>query len=283
MSDLGDDVAEMAPTQLLDDATIEAILVGDLPAAHSPLAAFAAAARETGDRPAPRPSPELAQLLTAGVITATATAPIAAEPAPASLDARRRRGRTLAKVAGLGIVAKVGLAASAAAAGVVGAGAAGMLPGEANRVVRDAIEVVTPVDFTGDEHTDRPDDRHRGADANDRGDAPDPDGTGDPSEPGEHGDRVSGDATGNSDGDPGVDGPAISDDAPGASHRPSETPAQEDAPGPPADTGTPPVTVAPVVPGSSSTSSTAGQPGGETPAASPRPNSGDAAPGSPAP
>ena len=47
MSDLGDDVAEMAPTQLLDDATIEAILVGDLPAAHSPLAAFAAAARET--------------------------------------------------------------------------------------------------------------------------------------------------------------------------------------------------------------------------------------------
>ncbi|HEX5947030.1 MAG TPA: hypothetical protein VFY82_12165 [Acidimicrobiales bacterium] len=273
----------MAPTQLLDDATIEAILVGDLPAAHSPLAAFTAAAREIGDRPAPRPSPELAHLITNGSVTATATAPIAAEPAPASLDTRRRRRHTLAKVAGLGMVAKVGLAASAAAAGVVGAGAAGMLPGEASRVVRDAIEVVTPVDFPGDEQTDRLDEGDRDGVADDTGDGPDADGTGDPSDPGEHGDRVSGDATGNSDGDPGVDGAAISDDAPGASHRPSETPAQEDAPGPPADAGTPPVTVAPVVPGSSSPSSTAGQPGGETPAPSPRPDSGDAATGSPAP
>lgn len=276
MSDSGDHVPEMAPTPLLDDLTIEMILDGDqVPAAFGSLAAFGAGVRAVGDGPAPRPSPALAHLLATGSdgVTASLAAPgVSDDLAPTTLDQRRQRRFTLAKVAGLGVVAKVGLAATTAAAGVVGAGAAGMLPGEASRVVRDAIEVVTPVEFRDDEQGDRQGDGGQvggGPGANDGGDATD---SGSPSEPGDHGDRVSTDATGESDGDPGVDGSEISQDAPGASQRPSETPGQDDTTGPPADAGTPPVTVPPgdpgkpADPGSPSPSSTIPSPSSTVPA-----------------
>jgi hypothetical protein len=95
------------------------------------------------------------------------------------------------KVAGLGVVAKVGLGASLAAAGVAGAGVAGALPAAADHAVRDAIETVSPLDLAepGDGAPDR------------------------------FGARVSADATGESDGDKGVDGPTIAAEAPGADHR----------------------------------------------------------------
>ena len=51
------------------------------------------------------------------------------------------------KVAGLGLVAKLGLGTSLAAAGVAGAGAAGVMPTAANNAVRGAIEVVSPLEF----------------------------------------------------------------------------------------------------------------------------------------
>lgn len=99
------------------------------------------------------------------------------------------------KLMGLGLAAKAGLGVSVATAGVAGAGAAGVLPDQANERARDAIEAVTPVEFD-EPATDHSDDTF--------------------------GDVVSSDATGESDGEPGVDGSAISEMAPGAAHRPSD-------------------------------------------------------------
>lgn len=145
----------MASGSNLDDATIEAILRGDEVAPeHRDLAMFAAMVRSVADRPPPRPSPALARLLEG-------------EP-PDSAALHRRRGRTpthvrhrgrrrnrrvLAKVAESGIAAKVGLA-FAAAATVAGIGVAGMLPDPAGSAVRDAIDVLSPLDFSPSD--DRP-------------------------------------------------------------------------------------------------------------------------------
>ncbi|HET6950185.1 MAG TPA: hypothetical protein VFI47_07415 [Acidimicrobiales bacterium] len=98
------------------------------------------------------------------------------------------------KLTSLGLAAKVGLGVTVASASVAGAGAAGVLPDQANQRARDAIEAVTPVEF------DEP--------AADHGD--------------NFGGVVSGDATGESDGEPGVDGSEISQMAPGAAHRPTD-------------------------------------------------------------
>jgi hypothetical protein len=110
------------------------------------------------------------------------------------------------KLVSLGLAAKVGLGVTVATASVAGAGAAGILPAQANERARDAIEAVTPVEF------DEP--------AGDHGDD-------------NFGGVVSSDATGESDGEPGVDGSEISEMAPGAAHRPSDpgqAPAQGGAP-----------------------------------------------------
>jgi hypothetical protein len=110
------------------------------------------------------------------------------------------------KLISLGLTAKIGLGVTVATAGVAGAGAAGVLPAQANERARDAIEAVTPVEF--DEPTaDHGDDNFGGV--------------------------VSADATGESDGEPGVDGSDISQMAPGAEHRPvdpGQAPAQAGAP-----------------------------------------------------
>lgn len=94
----------------------------------------------------------------------------------------------------LGVAAKVGLGVTVATASIAGAGAAGVLPDQANERARDAIEAVTPVEF------DEP--------ADDHGD--------------NFGSVVSSDATGESDGEPGVDGSEISEMAPGAANRPAD-------------------------------------------------------------
>ena len=222
MTESGDHVPEMPTTPFLDDRAIEAIIDGDDVAAElRPLAVFASGVRAEGLRRAPRPSPALARLIAAGGGSVSPD-PDAAAGATDRLTSRRRLA--LAKVAGLGLVAKFTLGAGAAAAGVVGAGAAGVLPGEATHVVRDAIEVVTPVVFPHDDDPRTTPDR--------------PDGTG-----GDNGDRVSSDATGDTDGVPGVDGGEVSDNAPGASVRPSDPRGQDGALGASVDPGTPPVSL----------------------------------------
>jgi hypothetical protein len=168
-----DDDAMKRSTRYTYDDVLEALVRGDaVPSSHASLASFAREVRALEDDPVPAPTDELAALL---------------EGRP--MGVARLAGAT-GKVAGLGLVAKMALGASLAAAGVVGAGAAGVLPAAASHAVRDAIEVVTPVHFNEDQ--DHPEN---------------------------FGDRVSSDATGESDGENGVDGRQISDEAPGAAHR----------------------------------------------------------------
>jgi hypothetical protein len=120
------------------------------------------------------------------------------EPKGAHDEEKQMPGEVLAtaasKLISLGLVAKVGLGVTVATASVAGAGAAGVLPDQANERARDAIEAVTPVEF------DDP--------ADDHGD--------------NFGSVVSSDATGESDGEPGVDGSEISEMAPGAANRPTD-------------------------------------------------------------
>lgn len=209
--------------EMLDEDTIEAIVRGrpvDGPA--RPLAAFARAVRVVGDAPGAAPNAELARFLRGGGATVVGGA--------TDLEAADRpvAGRVTvlaARVAALG-AAKLVLGATLAAASVTGAGAAGVLPGPADDAVRSAIETVTPVRF---------DDEGDGG-----GEAGEGDGTGDDERPagaGEHGDEVSDDATGESDGVPGVDGPSVAEGAPGAEHRPDDPGAAGDGTGPSDATG----------------------------------------------
>jgi hypothetical protein len=133
----------------------------------------------------------------------------------------------VSKLASLGLAAKIGVGATIATASVAGAGAAGALPDQANERAREAIEAVTPITF----------DEPATPVADDQGD--------------NFGDVVSSDATGESDGEPGVDGSEISSTAPGAAHRPTDPgqapaqPAAADGTGLDPATGTP---AAPVLP-----------------------------------
>lgn len=212
MTTTGDDGLEMSRgwfADLSDENTIEAIVQGHEVDNHlAPLAAFARRVQSEGDGQAPPASATLAALFVA--------------PAARPLVRKGRRqmvkgqlSSVAAKVAGLGVLAKIGLGTSIAAAGVASAGAAGVLPDRASHAVRGAIEVVSPVEFQEPESDPPTEDRQSN-----------------------FGDRVSSDATGESDGQHGVDGDQISDEAPGAAHRPAD-PGQGD---PPADPGQPDVT-----------------------------------------
>jgi hypothetical protein len=239
VTDPSDDVHEMPTAPLLDDATIDAILDGEpVPRGVGHLAAFASGVRACGEWTAPRPSPALTTLLAHG-------SPARARNPVEEFSRRPSRRSVLAKVAGLSLAAKIAVGTTAVAASVVGAGAAGVLPGGVDRAVRGAIEVVTPVEFT--DRTDRLD-GDRGTNPSEAGESDAPNATDSPSLPGEHGDRVSSDATGESDGQPGVDGPTVAEQAPGAANRPIEPP--PDTPptgGTPGGTGDTPAGTAPGV------------------------------------
>ncbi|HEY7071504.1 MAG TPA: hypothetical protein VH479_15355 [Acidimicrobiales bacterium] len=174
----------MRSTRYTYDDVLEALVRGDdVRGSHASLAGFVREVRAMEDDPVPVPSEQLAALL---------------EGRPLGMARLVGAGR----VGGLGRAAKLGMGAGLAAAGVLAAGAIGVLPAAANNAVRDAIEVVTPVQFT--DNQDHPEN---------------------------FGDRVSTDATGESDGENGVDGRQISDEAPGAdnrgdSARPDEPPGQ---------------------------------------------------------
>ena len=133
----------MPPTGLTDDV-VEAIVRGDPVGTDAgpkavAVAAFARRVQALGDARPPVPSADLAAVLGGGLL---------APPGRVSTNGSTSwlRGQAV-KVVGLGVAAKVALGASVAAAGVVGAGAAGILPGPASDAIRDAIETVTPIDF----------------------------------------------------------------------------------------------------------------------------------------
>ena len=205
MSGWGDDEADMSHTSqirwrwALDDDVVEAIVHGrPVDARFDPVVAFARQVRSAAvDLAGPAPSDELARILRGDIEISQETQ-------------RMNVGRfaaIAARVAGLGAAAKISLGASLAAASVAGAGAAGALPGPATDAVRGAIETVSSVDFGDDEH------------------------------PENFGDQVSDDATGESDGEHGVDGQQISEEAPGADHRPDSAGSSDEGPGQPDSTG----------------------------------------------
>jgi hypothetical protein len=219
----------MRAPRFIHDDVIEAI-VRDRPvdASHATLVAFARQVRALGDEPVPPPpSSELAALL-----EGRAKLDLGSDDAVHVLDGAGLGGRSernhhrrpgtqklasvTSKAAGLGLIAKIALGASVAAASVAGAGVTGMLPARANHAVRGVIEAVTPIKFHDHDH-----------DHSDHSDQK-PDGN--------FGERVSSDATGESDGDKGVDGHQIADDAPGADHRPGSA-AVDEPPGQSGDTG----------------------------------------------
>lgn len=229
----------MSLTWITDEA-IEAVVEDEVVADElTPLAWFARHVRMLGDGAAPPASAELEELFWSTESTSTTVAPT--------------RSRS---VVGLRRLAKVALGGSVVAASLTSAAAAGVLPDPAADAVRGAVEALTPLDLA------------------DRGDEPEPR----DNPPTTFGERVSSDATGESDGDPGVDGQQISEEAPGAAHRP-------DAPGTPDVTGrdraadTP---AAPHVP-DQPTSQPPSQPPSTTPEHGPPPSTGAASPSSTVP
>ncbi len=153
----GDDASGMTATPPIHDDVIEAIVRGrSVHRVHEPLAAFAREVRALGDEPVPAPSAELTSLIRDGAPArggAVAVVGVATRRNPSGRTGRRRtRGSprivgTTSRITGLGLAAKIGLGTSLAAAAVGSAGAAGILPAAADDAVRDAIEVVSPVEF----------------------------------------------------------------------------------------------------------------------------------------
>jgi hypothetical protein len=192
----GDHDPEMSLTWLLDDETSEAILRGDeVDPRLKRLALFANQVRGLGDAPAAPASPELQELIASGDGQRCGAPGRDRMFASQGVTATRR-------VASMGFAAKLGVGTAAAVLGMAGAAAAGVLPDQANDALRGVVEAVTPVEFTEPTAEHEPN----------------------------FGDRVSSDANGTSDGERGVDGDTISDEAPGAAHRPTE-------PGQPASAG----------------------------------------------
>jgi hypothetical protein len=233
---------EMGVTLHIPDDVIEAIVHGEpVPDVYAAVSAFAWRLRQLEGAPPPVPSPELAEVLAGRLAPEPAwgrVIELGAVGRPVGRQGRKRMpGIESAaglggKVASLGLVAKLGLGTTIAAAGVVGAGVAGMLPASANEAVRGAVEVVTPVNF------DKPDKPNFGS-------------------------RVSADARGDSDGENGVDGQQISDEAPGAAHRnggsrPDQPPGQSGVTGQARADQTPAAGHAPDTPGAPAAD--AGQP-----------------------
>lgn len=216
MSDSDDYHEEMFNARGLDDDVIDAILSGRDPggADLAALVTFADQARAVARGPVPVPSPALASILTNGLPGDAGGAP-GREATAITAPKKSTRKRAAAQfLAGLSIGAKVALGAGIAAASVTAAGAAGVLPEGLQHTVASTVSAVTPFEF--------PDQANTHAD---------------------HGKTTSSDATGASDGQPGVDPHSVSSGAadnglttasqtPAGDHVPTSVPA-----GPPADPG----------------------------------------------
>lgn len=195
-----DDVhaGEMSAIPPLDDETLEAFLSGRNGAVGmpEPLVLFAGELETALSGPAPAPKPNLALLLAEGFSTEKGDLPATAASnvtGPATEQAaglpKWRRKKMLvseflsglsAKLAGLGLAAKLGLGVGVAAAAVGGAGAANVLPAPVQHAVATAVDTITPFQFPGtaNSHSD-------------------------------FGATVATDATGSSDGTHGVDGQTV--------------------------------------------------------------------------
>jgi hypothetical protein len=220
MTSIDGDMDEM-PVPNLDERALDALLSG-APAAQSGfdwLVPFVEDLGGAASTAAPVVKPALAALLTQGFSTEKGDLPATAAsnvtgPAPqaAGLPKWRKKKMLISellaglatKLAGLGLVAKAGLGLTLAAASTTAAGAAGVLPSPAQHAVATVVDAATPFTFPN------------GANVKTN-----------------FGATVSTDATGASDGVPGVNGKAVSDAAKDKAHTDGSTPTTTDtvAPG----------------------------------------------------
>ena len=131
---------EMHAQRELDDATVEAVLIGEPVSAElEPLAAALGALRALPGQPV-RPSEELAARMATGDF-ASAVAP---------RPSRRSAGRhvTRRRLAVLPLRAKVAVGGALALGGLASATAAGALPDQAQHGVEAVIEIMTPFEFS---------------------------------------------------------------------------------------------------------------------------------------
>ena len=207
------------PDRLSEEA-LRDLLDGSLPpeAVGTPLASFIAALRHDAERTPPRPTAALSTVLAEGL------APAGSEAVVGRVGRWSRTGllarAAVAKFAALGLLTKAAAAGAAVTVAASGAGAAGVLPPTAQHAFDDAV---------GRLPAEAPP-------------ASDDDGAVPPVTPADTSTTpplerdLSDDATGVSDGEVGVDGPDVADDASdGRSERPEET--TERTP-PAADAGT---------------------------------------------
>ena len=195
MTNFDGDVDEM-PVHPLDDQALDALLSG----AHAEsgfdwLIPFVEDLVEATRGSAPPMTPALALLVTEGVSTEKGDVPATVARrvigrAPQAAGRPRWRSKLVltglaAKFTGLGMVAKSGIGLSLVVASTTAAGAVGVLPAPAQHAVATVVGAATPFTF------------------------PDPD----VHDKNNFGATVSADATGASDGVPGVDGGAVSDAA----------------------------------------------------------------------
>jgi hypothetical protein len=125
----------MPGPRVLDDASVEAVLRGDIVAPElEPLAGFVSAIRTAAAQPV-RPSRELADRMASGVF-------VTEQP-----DRRMKVGMTLSKLAAMSVRTKVAAGCAVALTGLTGVTAAGALPDAAQQRVETMIESVTPIDF----------------------------------------------------------------------------------------------------------------------------------------
>ena len=230
MTHFGGDVEEM-PVPPLDDRALDALLSGaPAESGFDWLLPFVEDLGAASRGPAPAMTPALALLLTEGFSTEKGDLPATAAsnvtgPAPQAAGLPKWRKKMLisellaglvAKFAGLGMAAKAGLGLTLAAASTTAAGAVGVLPDPAQHGVATVVKVATPFTF--------PDSEEEAKDAKEA------------KEKSNFGATVSADATGASDGVPGVDGQAVSDAARNKA-KSDGTPGDSDANGVGANTG----------------------------------------------
>lgn len=145
----------------LSDRELDTLLSGRVPPGRGDLADMAdfVMAMESAVPETVRPSRELETLLAEGLSpepadTAAGAGVQGRETSPVGTRTRRmRRALQLvaAKLATLGMAAKVGVAGATVAAGTVGAGAAGVLPAPVQDAVADAVAAVTPFELPSSE------------------------------------------------------------------------------------------------------------------------------------
>lgn len=144
-----DDRDEMTLFDRVDHDAIDVLASGVVPPGRDDLndVVWFAAALEDAAMVSPRPSPELAALLVEGF------SPTESDLVGSSVRGQSRKRirpvleTALAKLASLGVAAKVSVASAAVLAATTGAGATGALPGPVQDTMADVVSTVSPFEI----------------------------------------------------------------------------------------------------------------------------------------